>query len=95
MDLNYCNYLYLLVQPWCATKLYDDVTFFGNVASWGYCGPDCPIETNAWKTDDTLRVTHHNLDQKEMKITLKLLGVMSSSLLLNGLMITGLGMLGF
>ena len=62
------------------------------MASWGFCGPDCPIETNAWKTDDTLKVTHHNLDQKEMMIAVKLLGIMSSSLLLIGLMVVGLGM---
>ena len=70
----------------------DDVTKSGNVASWGFCGPDCPIKTNAWMTDDTLRVTHQKFDQKEMRIALKLLGIMASSLLLLGLMSTCLGM---
>ena len=78
---------YLHVQPWCATKLKDD----GSVASWGFCGPDCPIETNAWTTDDTLKVTHHSLDQKETMIAVKLLSIMASSLLLIALMVTCLG----
>ena len=69
----------------------DDVTKSGNVASWGFCGPDCPIETNAWKTDDTLKVTHHIVDQKEIKIALRLLGIMATSLLLIGLLVTWLG----
>ena len=88
----------LRVQPWCATKLEDEVSSFGNVASssWAVCGPDCPIETNAWKTDDTLKVIHHHsLDQKEIMIALKLLGIMASSLLLIGLMVTGLGISGY
>ena len=82
---------YLHVQPWCATKLEDDVTTQGNVASWGFCGPDCPIETNAWKTDDTLKVTHHYSDQKETMIAVKVLVIMASSLLLIALMVTCLG----
>ena len=78
---------YLHVQPWCATKLKDD----GEVTSWGFCGPDCPIETNAWKTDDTLKVTHHKVDLKDTMIALKLLGIMSFSLLLIALMVKVLG----
>ena len=85
---------YLHVQPWCATKLEDDVTVTvdggGNVASWGFCGPDCPIEANAWKAEDTLKVTH-DVDQKEIMVALKLHGILASSLLLIGLMVTGLG----
>ena len=84
---------YLHVQPWCATKLEDDFTEKGNVASWGFCGPDCPIETNAWKTDDTLKVTHHYLDQKEKMTAVKLYGVMASSLLLIALMVKLLGII--
>ena len=72
----------------------DDVTKGGNVASWAYCGPDCPIETNAWKTDDTLKVTHHYFDQKEGMIALKLHGIMASSLLLIALMVKLLGISG-
>ena len=49
-----------------------------------------PIVANAWKTDDTLKVTH-NYNQEEMLIGLKLYGIMSSSLLLVGLLVTGLG----
>ena len=48
------------------------------------------MNTNAWKTDDTLKVTH-NYNQEEMLIGLKLYGIMSFSLLLVGLMVTGLG----
>ena len=76
----------LHIQPWCATTLTED----GSYDKWGYCGPDCPTEENAWKTDDTLRVTH-SLNQKEMTSAIKLLGVLLSSLLLIGVMVTGTG----
>ena len=82
-----------IVQPWCATKLEDDVTDRGNVASWAYCGPDCPIETNAWKTDDTPKITHHrDMDQKQKMMSARLIGIMSSSFILLALMMKGLGM---
>ena len=55
------------------------------------CGPDCPIHPYAFTIDDTLQVTHHNLDKKEIKIALRLLGIMATSLLLIGLMVTWLG----
>ena len=80
----------LHVQPWCATKL-EDVPASGNVASWDFCGPDCPIGTKAWKKDDTLKVTHHSVDQKDTMIAMKLLGIMSLSLLLITLMVNVLG----
>ena len=78
------------VQPWCATKLKDEVTNEGNVASWAYCGPDCPMHPDAFTTDNTMKVTH-KLDRKEKIIALKLLGILAVSLLLIGLMFTGLG----
>ena len=56
----------------------------------GFCGPDCPMHPNAFRNDDTLKVTHH-YDQKQLTITLKLLGIMTSSLLLIGLMVICLG----
>ena len=56
----------------------------------GFCGPDCPMHPYAFRNDDTLKVTHH-YDQKQLTVTLKLLGIMGSSLLLIGLMVTGLG----
>ena len=58
----------------------------------GFCGSDCPMHPDAFTNDETLTVTHH-YDQKEITITLKLLGIMSSSLLLIGLVVTGLGIL--
>ena len=58
---------------------------------WGFCGPHCPTEANEWKKDDSMIVTHHNLDQKKIMIALKLLAIILSSLLLFGLKITGLG----
>ena len=61
------------------------------MASWAYCGPDCPIETNAWKTDDTLKVTQNYFDQKEVMIAVELYGIMASSLLLIALMVKLLG----
>ena len=57
--------------------------------SWEFLDQS-PIEANAWKTDDTLKVTH-GVDQKEMMIALKLHGILASSLLLIGVMVTGLG----
>ena len=68
----------------------------GNVdGGWGvhswYCGPDCPMETKAWKTDDTLKVTPQKLDQKEIMTAVKLYGIMASSLLLIALMVKLLG----
>ena len=54
------------------------------------CGPDCPFEKNAWKTEDTLKFTA-SLNQREIMIAVKLLGIIASSLLLIGLMVTGLG----
>ena len=54
------------------------------------CGPDCPFEKNAWKTDDTLKFTA-SFNPKEIMIAVKLHGIMASSLLLIGLMVTGLG----
>ena len=56
----------------------------------GFCGPDCPMHPNAFTTDETLKVTHH-YDQKEMMVVLKLYGILSSSLLLIGLIVLGLG----
>ena len=46
---------------------------------------------NPWSKDDTLKVTHHKFDQKEMMVAVKLLGIMGSSLLLISLIVTGLG----
>ena len=65
------------------------------MASWAYCGPDCPIETNAWKTDDTLKITdNRDMDQKQKMMLVRLIGIMSSSLILLALMMKGLGMSG-
>ena len=62
------------------------------MASWAYCGPDCPIATNAWKTDDTLKITHHReADKKQKMMSVRLIGIMSSSLILLALMMKGLG----
>ena len=61
---------------------------------WANCGKNCPVNVDPWSADETLRVTHHNVAQKETKIALKLLGIMASSLLVTGLMFTGPGMSG-
>ena len=52
----------------------------------------CRMHPNpdAWMTDETLKV-RHNYNQKEMMTTLKLYGIMSSSLLFIGLVVTRLG----
>ena len=52
------------------------------------------MHPNAFTIDDTLKATHHNFDQKELMIAVKLLGMIKSSLLLIGLMVTGLGISG-
>ena len=61
-----------------------------NLLRWAFCGPDCPMHPNAFTPDNTMKVTH-KLDRKEKIIALKLLGVMAVSLILIGLMFTGLG----
>ena len=58
---------------------------------WGYCGKNCPVDVNPWSKDNTLKVTSHILNQNEMKIAMKLLGIVASSLLLTGVMVTCLG----
>ena len=52
----------------------------------------CRMHPNpdAWMTDETLKVSH-NYNQKEIMTTLKLYGIMSSSLLFIGLVVTRLG----
>ena len=50
---------------------------------------------NPWSTDDTLKVNHnHELDEKERMISVRLIGIMSSSLILLALMMKGLGISG-
>ena len=41
--LYYIVVSFLYVQPWCATKLEENLTTRSNVASWAFCGPDCLI----------------------------------------------------
>ena len=48
------------------------------------------MHPNAWKTDDTLKVTHH-YDQKEITTAWKLYGILSASLLLIALIVISLG----
>ena len=63
--------------------------------NWGYCGPDCPFKDDAWSNDATLKITHHrDMDQKQIKISVRLIGIMSSSLILLALMMKGLGISG-
>ena len=80
-------------KDWCATKVDEEGNYVRG--TWGNCGPECPFKNDAWSTDDALKVTHHHsLDQREIMIAPKLLGIMASSLLLIGLMVTGLGISG-
>ena len=74
------------VQAWCATVIDEEREWQDR----DECGPGCPILAEAWKTDDTLRVSQ-SLDQKEIMVALKIYGIMASSLLLIGLMVTVLG----
>ena len=76
----------------------DSGVHIGGEGNWGYCGPDCPmhpLHPDALTTDETLKVTHHHeVDQEEIMISVKLIGVMSSSLILLALMMKGLGISG-
>ena len=77
----------------CATE----VNEFGVLEydNWAVCGPDCPMDPDALITDETLKVTHHReVDQKQIMISVRLIGVMSSSLSLLALMMKGLGISG-
>ena len=64
---------------------------------WATCGPDCPMHSDAlalitFKTDDSLKVTNGVIvDEKEIMISVRLIGIMSSSLILLALMMRGLG----
>ena len=63
--------------------------------TYGNCGPDCPFKDDAWSVDETLKITHHrDMDQKLMMISVRLIGIMSSSLILLALMMKGLGLSG-
>ena len=55
-----------------------------------YCSTDCPLHPDAYTLDEKMKVTHQ-YDQKEIMTTLKLYGILSSSLLLVGLLVIGLG----
>ena len=61
--------------------------------NWGDCSENCPVDVNSWSSDNTLtlKVTYNNLDLKNIMIAVKLLGIMGSSLLVIGLLVTGLG----
>ena len=74
----------------CATKVDDN--WYGT--DWADCGPDCPLHPSVFTTDNTLKVAHDNMDQNEIEIALKLFGIIASSLILIGLMVTGLSMSG-
>ena len=78
-------------QAWCSRNVDENGFHILEDVGSVECGPDCPMHPNAFTTDDTLKVTYSNIDEKEIMIALKLHGIMSSSLLLIGLMVTGLG----
>ena len=78
------------LQEWCPTKVDKEGNFIDGM-DWGYCGPGCPSKDDAWKTDETLKLIHHKFDLKDTIIALKLLGIMSFSLLLIALMVKVLG----
>ena len=77
------------IQPWCYTEVDDNG--IGVKGTWADCGKNCPVDVNPWSTDQTLKVTHHYLDQKEGMIAVELYGIMASSLLLIALMVKLLG----
>ena len=54
------------VQAWCATVIDEEREWQDR----DECGPGCPILAEAWKTDDTLRVSQ-SLDQEEIMVALK------------------------
>ena len=59
---------------------------------------DCPLETkgmNRQKKDESLKVIHHNFDQKDILIGMKMLGITVSALLIIGLTVTAVGKIGY
>ena len=87
--LEICTVIFIKnFQPWCSTKL--DKTGRHVRGNWADCGPDCPRHPNAWMTDDTLKLTRQ-LNQEEMSIGLKLYAIITSSLIIIGLVVTCLG----
>ena len=82
------KYLLTCIQAWCSTKVDNEGNhIYGNVR---ICGARCPLKDDAWTADDTLTF-HHHYDEKERSKILRLFGIMASSLLLIGLVVTGLG----
>ena len=70
----------------------NNVLVYGN---WAACDPDCPMDPDALITDETLKVIHHReVDHEEIMISVRLIGIMSSSLILLALMMKGLGISG-
>ena len=70
----------------CATKVDG-----GFLLEWAFCGPDC-LNGFTFTADDTLKVSHHILDKKEIMIAVKLLGIIVFPLTIISLMVTGLGL---
>ena len=58
--------------------------------NWRICGAKCPLKDDAWREDNTLTIRQYNDEKEKIKI-LKLFGIKFFSLLLIGLVVTGLG----
>ena len=80
---------YYCIQDWCSTKVDDEGHHIPGPDNFRICGSKCSLKNDAWKADDTLIFRHHYDENERMK----LYGIMSSSLLLIGLLVTVLGIL--
>ena len=82
------------IQGWCAAEVDKEGNYHDGMA-WGTCDSGCPSKDDAFTSDNTLKVTHSRIvDEKEIMISARLIGVMSSSLILLALMMKGLGISG-
>ena len=80
----------LCIQGWCSTKVDNEGNHIPGPDNVRLCGPRCPLKDDVWTADDTLIFSQH-YDEKERLKVLKFFGIMSSSLLLVGLVVTVLG----
>ena len=79
------------LQPWCLTDKNGEYRGEGageRESKWGYCGSGCPIEADAWYTDDNSFIVKYS-DEETWKITAILTCIsMISFLLISGLFAT-------
>ena len=62
--------------------------YYGGVVGWGFCGPECPIETDAWQDEDSTFIVK-NSDVETWRMTAILVMIYTGCcLLIIGLLIS-------